>query len=167
MSNSPLTLLACSFGLTAFGCADHSIPKPLGDPALPHVGWVIMHGHKDNPDAEFGCQSNPRSECSVHASTPEKQSLSEVHLYFHSTGSETKYSGFVRIGFFSDAATASGLNPLITVKPGDVGNQSVVGIVTDKPGTYTFSVDITAVMNNGGERHVREDVPVVVSREGI
>jgi hypothetical protein len=167
MSNNLPRLLGFFVWLSAFGCAEHRVPKPVGDPALPRVGWVIMHGHKDNPDAEFGCQSHPRSECSVHASTPENQSQSEVHLYFHSTASETKYTGFVRIGFFSDAASASGATPQITVKPGDVGRQSVVGIVTDKPGTYTFSVDITAVMANGGERQVREDIPVVVSRPDV
>ena len=50
-----------------------------------------------------------------------------------------------------------------TVMPGDVGNHSVVGIVTDKPGRYMLSLDITAVKKGGGEQHFREDIPVVVS----
>ena len=49
------------------------------------------------------------------------------------------------------------------MKPGNVGNHSVVGIVTDKPGRYTLSIDITAVKKGGGEEHFREEIPVVLS----
>jgi hypothetical protein len=147
------------------GCAEHQAPQVSGDPSLPSVGWVIMHGHDYNPNEEFGCQSTPRSDCWVHASVPTEKTFSEVHVYFHpakTAKTETTYSGTVKIGFFSDSATSSGMKVDATVKPGDVGNHSVVGVVTDKPGRYVMNVDVTAVARSGIERHIQEDIPIDV-----
>ena len=129
------------------GCGEHRAPQPIGDPDMPRVGWIIMHGHKDNPDEEFGRQSNPRTDCSVHASTANGQTLSEVHLYFHPTKTDTTYTGVARIGFFQGAATSSTMTIKSTVMPGDVGNHSVVGIVTDKPGRVH-----AVTRHHGGEK---------------
>ena len=147
----------------AIGCADHRAPEPFDESDTPSVGWVIMHGDKDSPDEEFDCQSNPPSECVVHASTSADQTLSKVHLYFHPTKSETTYSGVVHVGYFRNAETSPGIKPRVTVKPGKVGNHSVVGIVTDKPCTYMLTLDVTAVTKGGTEEHIREEVPIVVS----
>lgn len=147
--------------LTA-SCAEHRVPRAVGDPSLPSLGWVIMHGHKDNPDEEFGCQSAPRSPCTVHASTAAGQTLSEVHLYFHAGRTEARYSGTVKIGFFRSSESLPAMKTDATVKAGDVGNQSVVGIVRDKPGRYIMRIDVTATTEAGGEQRIREDVPIDV-----
>lgn len=121
-----------------------------------------MHGHDYNPDEEFGCQSNPRSDCAVNASSAAEKTLSEVHVYFHPARTETKYSGTVKIGFFTDSATSSGMKVDATVKPGDVGSHSVIGLVTDKPGRYTMSIDVTATAQSGIERQIQENVSIDV-----
>lgn len=121
-----------------------------------------MHGDRDNPDEQFACQSSPRSDCAVPASRADRQTFSEVHLYFHPTATETKYSGAVQIGFFRGSETAQQVKPVVTVKPGDVGNDSVVGIVTDKPGPQTLRIEITAITASGVEAQIRERVPVIV-----
>jgi len=149
--------------LGAGGCAGRRVPEPDVSPGTPSVGWVIMHGSKDNPDEQFGCQSRPRTDCVVEASTPGGQALSHVHLYFQPTQTETTYAGVVRVGFFSDGATSGGIKPEVTVKPGEVRNHSVIGLVTDKPGRYVFTVDMTATMQGGGTRQIRDEVAVVVS----
>lgn len=166
-SDTTLVLMTVALSIASGGCADHRAPNVVGDPQLPNVGWVIMHGHTGNPDEEFGCQSNPRSDCAVHASRPGAQTLSEVHLYLHSTKAETTYSGVARIGFFSGGDTSTGLQIQTLVKPGDVGNYSVVGIVTDRPGEYTFTVDITAVVQGASAHHIRENVTVTVTAQAM
>lgn len=151
-----------SVAALTLSCAERGAPRLAGDPSLPSLGWVIMHGDRDNPDEEFGCQSNPRSECVIRASTPPNQALSEVHLYFHAGRTRATYTGTVAIGFFSNAPTSAPMKTNATVKAGDVGNQSVVGIVTDKPGRYTMRIDLTAVNESGVEQRLREDVPIDV-----
>ena len=159
-------IVALSLGigsLAAGGCAGRRVPQPDGSPGAPGVGWVIMHGSRENPDEQFGCQSRPREECVLEASAAGSQALSHVHLYFHPTPTETTYSGVVRVGFFSDGATSAGIKPEVTVKPGEVRNHSVIGLVTDKPGRYRFTVDMTATMQGGGTRQVHDEVTVVVN----
>lgn len=138
----------------------------VGDTQSPQVGWIIMHGHHQNPDEEFACQSNPRATCALHASTPQSQTLAEVHLYFYPTTVDTTYSGNVQIGFFRSGGTSSGITTQIKVKPGAVGNQSVVGIVTDAPGQYMLTVNITATVPGSRPRHIEERVPVEVTSPG-
>ena len=150
--------------LSAAACAGRGAPQTVGDPSQPNVGWVIMHGRDYNPDEEFGCQSNPRSECAVNASSPAEKTLSEVHVYFHPAKTDTTYTGTVKVGFFSDSGTSSGMKVDAKVKPGDVGSHSVIGLVTDKPGRYTMKIDITATAQSGIERQIREDVSVDVQR---
>jgi hypothetical protein len=151
--------------LISTACAAHRIPAVEGDANEPRVGWVIMHGHQDNPDEEFGCQSNPRSDCAVDVSGSSGQTFAEVHLYFHPTQTETNYSGSLRVGFFRDtSASPSKLAP-VTVKPGNVANYSVIGLVTDRPGRYTLTLDITGVSQSGVTQHIQEEVTVDVQPE--
>jgi hypothetical protein len=153
--------MAATIGLAA-GCAQHRAPAAAGTPGTARVGWVIMHGDRDNPDAEFACQSTPRNDCVIPASREGDQRFSEVHLYFHPTPTETKYSGVVLVGFFRGSKTAQEIRPVVTVRPGNVGNDSVVGIVTERPGSETLSIDITAVNTSGAKEQIREQIPVIV-----
>lgn len=144
------------------GCAKRS-PEPVGGhTTTPHVGWVIMSGDQENPDRDFACQSNPRSECVVPVDRPDARVLGHVHIYYHAAESETKYTGSIRIGFFDDPheITASG----IPVKPGDSPrNQSVSDFVRNKPGTYTMSIDVVATSTQTGQKqNIRDQVSVIV-----
>lgn len=140
------------------GCASHTAPKALGDATTPRVGWVIMQGSSaDSPDEEYVCQSNPRDRCVLKASTAGKRSFSEVHLYFHPIGSSTTYEGTVQMSFFGQ-----GPSPLaVAVDAKGVGNDSVVGAVTNKPGEYALNVTVSAT-TPAGPVPVAERIPVVV-----
>lgn len=146
------------------GCAKH-VPEPVGvAPGTPHVSWVIMHGDRDNPDQEFACQSDPRNECVVPASRPDAQVFSDVHVYYHGAGGETKYVGVVDIGYFQGASQSRRSPSTITVKKNEsITNQSVTGIVSSTPGTYTVAFDLEATVTETGRRQpIRESIQVAV-----
>ena len=156
----PLILLFSSV-VTATSCAKR-IPEPVGGhTGSPHLGWVVMYGDAENPDRDFACQSEPRSECVVPADRPDARVLGHVHLYYHAASTETKYTGSVRIGFFD---MPHEVNPSLAVKAGSsAGNQSVTDFVTAKPGTYTLSIAVIATSTQTGQtQNIRDQVSVVV-----
>lgn len=127
---------------------------------MPQVGWVIMSGDADNPDKDFVCQSNPRSECVVPVDRPDARVLSHVHVYYHAASIETKYTGSVRIGFFKEPHE---INPSIIMKPGESpGNQSVSDFVSSKTGSYTLSIAVVAAPQTGEARKISDQVSVIV-----
>jgi hypothetical protein len=152
------TFCAVTGMLLLTGC-ERRVPIPTGgSPGTPHVGWVIMVGDRENADREFVCQSDPRTDCVVPASQPDNPTVTNVHFYFHSGSTDTKYTGNIQIGFLESPHEIK-LN--LTVKGGDrAGNSSVVGIVSPKPGRYAMTVAVDA--ENGGTRQIRESVPVIV-----
>lgn len=122
-----------------------------------------MAGDRDSPDRDFICQSNPRSDCVLEASRPDRPVFADFHFYFHPALADTHYAGSIQIGSFG--ANSQDLKPDLTVKAGDeVGNHSVVGLVTDRPGTYTMAVSVnsTAADGSGVTSRIREDVSLVV-----
>ena len=146
------------------GCARH-VPEPaVAMPGTPHVSWIIMHGDSDNPDREFACQSEPRTECVVPASRPDDKVLSEVHIYYHGAGDETKYAGSVRLGFFDGSAASHTLTTNMVVKKTErIGNQSVSDVVTSKPGTYPVEFDLVATVTGTKKTQpIKERINVVV-----
>jgi hypothetical protein len=148
----------------ATGACASRVPKPADVPAgTPYISWIIMHGDGDNPDREFACQSAPRSDCVVPASTPEAQVFSDVHVYYHGAGVETVYAGSLDIGFFRGAAASRGNKTSITVKKDQsITNQSTTGIVTNTPGTYALTIAFDATTDAGTRQPIREEVRVVV-----
>ena len=151
---------AVLLSLLAAGCGMR-VPKPVGGTTAPQVGWVIMSGDADNPDRDFVCQSNPRSECVVPVDRPEARVLGHLHVYYHAAATETKYTGTIRIGFFDQPHEIS---PTITVKPGESpGNQSVSDFVSMKPGRYTMSIAVDATPTQAGQaKNLRDQVSVIV-----
>ena len=81
--------------------------------------------------------------------------------YEHPTATDTKYTGTIQIGFFTSPHE---LRPNVTVKPrAQPGNQSVAGIVSDRPGTYTLTIGVDATpAPAGAARQIREQVRVLV-----
>ena len=154
-----LIVTASVLVVIATGCA-RRIPERAGGPGdTPHVGWVIMSGDADNPDRDFVCQSNPRSDCVVPVDRPDARVLSHVHFYYHPAATETKYTGSIRLGFLNGA---SQINPNVTVKPGgSPGNQSVSNFVSSKPGSYTMAIAVVATSTaSGATQEIHEQVSV-------
>jgi hypothetical protein len=154
---------AAGFLLLVFttGCGMR-IPEPLGGPTgSPRVGWVIMSGDAENPDRDFVCQSNPRSECVVPADRQDARVVSHVHMYYHAASTETKYTGSIRIEFFDQPHE---INPSITVRPGESpGNQSVSDFVSMKPGKYGMSTAVVATSTQTGQtRTIRDQASIIV-----
>lgn len=156
-------VLTVTLTLATFGCADHARPRSAGPAGTPQVGWVIMSGDRDNPDQDFVCQSLPRSECVVPMSRAGAQVFSHVHIYYHPAATETKYTGSIQIGFFEGTGEHE-FRPDVTVKPGGpAGNQSVVGIVTGKPGTSSLTIAVIAMSpQTGATQEMRDQVRVTV-----
>jgi hypothetical protein len=141
------------------------VPRPKGlAPGTPYVSWVFMSGDRDNPDREFVCESDPRSDCVVPVSRPDAPVFSDVHFYYHSAGAETKYMGTIDIGFFQGSTEAHTTRTNLTVgKNESITNQSVAGIVTATPGTYAVVFDLMAtVTDTGTTQPIRQSVQVVV-----
>jgi hypothetical protein len=141
------------------------VPEPAGvAPDTPHISWIIMSGDRDNPDQEFVCQSDPRNDCVVPLSRPDAQVFSDVHIYYHGAGAETKYTGPIDIGFFQGSPESRTIQANTTVKKTEsIMNHSVTGIVTATPGSYpmTFALVATAT-DTAKSQPIREQVSVAV-----
>jgi hypothetical protein len=154
-------LVAVSMGA---GCAHH-VPEPaVSVPGMPHISWVIMSGDSDNPDREFVCQSEPRGECVVPVSKPDAQVFSDVHVYYHGAGAETRYAGSIQIGYFRGDATANTVKSDVIVKKTEsITNQSVSNIVTSTPGTYSVNLaHVATVTDTKTTLPIQEKIAVVV-----
>jgi hypothetical protein len=121
-------------------------PPPTAVAGVPRVGWVIMVGDADDPNREFVCQSEPRTECVMPPSLPAEQRFTDVHFYFHPGTADTKYTGKIQIGFIGeDRSKPHEITPNITVKRNDsAANTSVVGIVPSQPGTRNMTIVMVA-----------------------
>jgi hypothetical protein len=146
-----LLIAATTLGILASACGKR-VPKPVNvPPGTPHVTWVLMYGDRDNPDREFACQSDPRSDCVLPASRPAAQVFSDLHLYFHRAGGETRYEGTTNIGYMQGSSGSHTLRTNITVgKSESITNQSVIGIVRSAPGAYAVTFSMTARLTDSG-----------------
>ena len=154
----------CAIGgiLLLTGCEKRLSVPSGGSPGIPHVGWVIMVGDRENPDREFVCQSDPRTDCVMPPSQPDNQTFTNTHFYFHSGTTDTKYTGTIEIGFL-EGSRPHVVKLNTTVKGGaPAGNSSVSGIVSPNPGRYALTIAVVA--ENGATREIRESVPVTVRR---
>ena len=158
----------CVFVVIAAGLALSFCGKRVPEPAnrvagAPHISWIIMVGDSDNPDRDFVCQSTGPAECVVPASGSDSKVFSDVHVYYHGAGAQTKYSGSVQIGFFNGSSESNKVAVDISVKKNEeIANQSVTGIVTTKPGTNAVTFDLNAAGQTGASQPVRDEVRVVV-----
>jgi hypothetical protein len=146
-----------------------AIPKPkptLAVPGEPSVTWVVMSGDRENPDRDFVCQSDSQSRCVVPMSRPDEQVFSDVHVYYHGGDTDLKYVGAIRVGFFRRSTESDNeqIQTNLIVKKGEpIGNQSVVGIVTDVPGAYEIAFNLSAESIPPGSSHqIRQRLPIIV-----
>ena len=162
MRTSPMTVMAVA-AACSISCARHVPEPPTRVPGKPYVSWVIMSGDSDNADGDFVCQSDPRTDCLVPVSRADARVFSDVHVYYHGAGAETRYAGTMQIGFFQGSATASKTQVDIAVKQnGSITNQSVVGIVTSTPGSYTIDFDLIATVDAAKGQPIRDQLKVIV-----
>jgi hypothetical protein len=150
--------------LTAGACAPPVPESATGLPGMPRVSWVIMSGDRDNPDADFACQSEPQNDCTVPASRPDAQVFSDVHLYYHRGIAQTAYTGTIRIGHFQASRGMYQAEANITVPANEsIVNQSIAGLVTSTPGSYEITIDVVAVSGDAGAgQAIRERIPIIV-----
>ena len=162
MRASPMIVMAVA-AACSISCARH-VPEPaIRVPGKPYVSWVIMSGDSGNPDEDFVCQSDPRTDCIVPVSRADARVFSDVHVYYHGAGADTRYLGTMQIGFFQGSATAAKTEVDIDVKQnGSITNQSVVGIVSSTPGTYTIAFDLMATVDAGTGQPIRDQLKVIV-----
>ena len=155
-----LTLVA----LFGSACAKR-VPEPSGvAPGTPHISWVLTYGDRDTADREFSCQSELRSECVLPASKPGEQVYSDIHFYYHGAGNETKYEGTKNLSYLQGAPESHVSRINITVKKNEsITNESVTGIVTSTPGTYTVPLSLTATITDTGKKYpIQESLQVIV-----
>ena len=138
------------------------VPQPASvQPGTPYVTWIIMSGDRENPDRDFVCQSDFREQCVVPASRPDAPVLSDVHVYYHGVGRETRYSGTVNVGFFRNSREVT--TNMTVQRDEAITNQSVTNIVTDKPGEYELVLShVATVADSGLTQPVSQRIQVVV-----
>ena len=142
-------------------CAER-IPEPVVVPTVPHVSWLIAV-QTPNGQERTVCQSDPRNECGLPASTPADRTFATVHLYLHPVKSgATKYSGTMRVGFLNGSAAEPHDSKLdSSVSPGATPtNVSVTGLVMERPGAYTIA--LVATSSGGTSVALRDTVKVTV-----
>jgi hypothetical protein len=140
-------------------------PQPVASAAgAPQAGWVIMNGDAENPNHDFVCQSNPRTECVVPVSRADAKTYAAVYFYYHPAAVETRYTGTIQIGFFEGASASHQLRPDFTVKSKDSpASHSIDGIVSSRPGTYEMTIDVTATpIGSVAKQDVQQRVQVIV-----
>jgi hypothetical protein len=146
------------------GCGPQRPQPVVSATGAPQVGWVVMSGGAENPNHDFVCQSNPRSECVLPASRADEKTYAAVYFYYHSAAVDTRYTGTIQIGFFEGASASHQLRPDFTVKAKDSpASHSVDGIVSSKPGRYEIAIDVTATAaGSAAKQNVQERVQVIV-----
>jgi hypothetical protein len=163
MRNVVMVLTACACAAASWGCGMR-VPQPAGAlRGTPAVSWVVMAGSRDNPDAQFVCQSDPRTACVLTASRPNAQVWSSVYFYYHGIGADVKYTGTIRVGFFEGPATElHEVHPdILVTKTDKLRRGSVTDDVRTTPGTYAFTFDVVATAGST-ITPIRETVTVVV-----
>jgi hypothetical protein len=89
-----------------------------------------MSGDRDNPDQEFVCQSDPRNDCVVPVSRPDAPIFSDVHIYCHGAGMDTRYTGSIQIGLFRGSPESHNIQTSVAVQKTDAVTFDLVAIAT-------------------------------------
>ena len=153
-------MLACAGGSA---CAER-IPEPNVVPTLPHVSWAIASEGPDERE-RMVCQSDPRSDCVIAASSKERRMLAVVHLYLHPAAAEAKYVGTMQVGFLNGSpGDRHEAKVDATVKPKDPpANVTLTGVVTEKPGVYAMTISLAAMSpSTNRKQSISEKIQVTV-----
>ena len=122
-----------------------------------------MYGDRDNPDQEFSCQSVPQMDCVLPASRPDAQVFSDLHLYYHGVGAETRYEGTKSIEYLQVTGSYTTRSNITVRNDRSITNESVTGIVKSTPGRYSVVLSLTANLKDTRmTAPVRETIEVTV-----
>ncbi len=145
------------------GCAER-VPEPVVVPKVPHVSWVIAV-ETTNGQERVVCQSDPRTECLLPSSTRDRRTLATVHLYLHPSTAETKYVGTMRVTFLDGSSAEvheTKVDSTVGVRDAPVG-ASLTGIVTERAGSYSMTIALTATSPAATNAHeIQDTVQVTV-----
>ena len=125
------------------GCGNHAVTHTAPDESRPHYSWEIRSG---GADERVVCTSaQPNTECVLQAG-----SRVTLHVAFHSTKQATTYTGQMTVPFI-EGIGQGGVRDLNAVVPesGAPVNTSIDGEVIRQPGTYSFTLSVTA--QQGGQ----------------
>lgn len=154
--------------LLSAACGTRGTVHTAADESRPHITWEISIGGEFG-DAKVVCGSaKPAAACILPASTSSRRTLSTLRLYLHAAERQTNYIGAWRAPFLQGWTASDYRDVSGTVKPGDDPFPvSVSGIVTNTPGSYTFSVLLDGAQEGvpAGNR-IALDVPVEVRADG-
>jgi hypothetical protein len=161
--HAQMLIVTAAVAVLTAACAPR-IPRPANTaPGTPNVTWVLMFGDSDNPDQEFACQSDRKTDCVLPASRPDAQVFSDLHFYYHGTGGQTRYEGTRNIGHLQVTGSYTSRTDITVAKGQSIANQSITGIVTSMPGTYAVTLSLTATLTATGTMvPVRETIPITV-----
>ena len=97
------------------------------------------------------------------ASTADRRSLVTVHLYLHAAKEPTSYLGLMQVPFMEGSERLTDREVSATVPPGSqpVGS-ALSGVVTSKPGSYSFRILLEAQTNASAAQRIEEQVNVSV-----
>lgn len=159
--NARRAVMAVGLLVATSACHKHVPESMTAPPGVPRVGWVIMTGDRDNPDDEFVCQSAPRTDCILPATQPDHQVFTAVHVYFHPTEADTKYTGTIEAAFVQGSAPTKSN---VTVKAdATAAPTTIVGVVLSTPGQYRLTISLNA--EGATRRQIREQIPVEIRSE--
>ena len=153
-----LSLFIALMVASASGCA-HKLPEPSASQTEPHVSWAIGEGTGSAEEVHV-CQSSPRSNCELRASSAGVPVRSSVHLHLHSGDTGAIFDGEMRATFLSPAGgqTTKVQSTLFAKREVSTG---LTGMVVDKPGTYEFSYTVVA-KGIGVDKKFEERVEVII-----
>ena len=150
--------------LFSAACGGYAPVHTTPDESRPHITWEIRTGGEFGDD-EFVCGSaKPAARCTLTANTNEGRKFVMLHLYLHAATAQTNYVGTWRAPFLQGWTAKDYRDVSGTVRPGDDEyDVSVSGIVTDKPGSYSFSVLLDGAQEGVATGHrIVLDIPVTV-----
>ena len=154
-------ILLTFYCLGLIGCAEH-VPEPILVPqGVPHISWEIQRGTRDNPDQDFVCHSDPRTDCVVAVTSAKEDVFATVHVYYHPGATPIRYTGSIEVGFFDESHT---FRPNATVQPGGKPTgQTIADRVTKTPGVYDVRLEVVATVLEGGRsQSLRDQFKVVI-----
>jgi hypothetical protein len=159
-----ITAVVGYFAVLSAACGARGAIHVAPDESKPHLTWEIRQGGEFG-DARFVCgSSRATAACTLPPSTRERPARVTLHLYLHPAGRQTNYAGTWRAPFLQGWTASDFRDVSGSVNPGaDPYHVSVSGLVTAKPGEYSFSVALDGAQEQVPEgTRITLEIPVTV-----
>ncbi len=156
MTRRATRFVALLFMTCSSACGTHAVTHTAPDETRPHYSWEIRSG---GADEHVVCSSaQPSAGCVLQGG-----SRITLHVAFHSTQQATTYTGQMNVPFI-EGIGQGGVRDLNAVVPegGQPVNTSIDGEVIRQPGTYLFTLSVTAKQGSQSGISLPSQVKVVV-----